>query len=118
MKARTITAKLAGMRKPQQFVVYPRENSQAEIVVQSDRAIGRFDPQTRTGVLNWRGANEKRFIHLDPRLGAEPYTFPADFVADAIANEPMPSEEVGPGIYVGEGVKPTTSVAPVGLPID
>jgi predicted dehydrogenase len=98
VRATTITAKLAGMRKPQEFVVYPRDG--ASVVVQSDRAIGQFDARTGEGVLNWRGSNEKFFRHLAPSLGAEPYQFPTEFVARAIANEPMPLEEIGPGVYV------------------
>jgi hypothetical protein len=95
-----IVAQLAKMRKPQTFVVYPRANDRAPVVVQSERAIGRFDPHTGEGVLNWRGSHEKYFHHLNPAFGAEPYTFPPDFVAKAVANEPLAGDEVGPGIYV------------------
>ncbi|HEU4559796.1 MAG TPA: hypothetical protein VFS20_18235 [Longimicrobium sp.] len=97
-----ITAKLAKMRTPQTFVVYPRADDRAPVIVQSERAIGRFDPHTGVGVLNWRGSNAKYFHHLNPALGAEPYTFPADFVAQAVATEPLSGDEVGPGIYAGE----------------
>jgi hypothetical protein len=100
MTSRMITAKLASMRKPQTFVVYPRADDRAPVVVQSERAIGRFDPHTGEGVLNWRGPHEKYFHHLSPALGAEPYTFPSDFVAQAVSNEPLPDDEVGPGIFV------------------
>lgn len=100
MPSRLITAQLAGMRKPQTFVVYPRADDRSPVVVQSERAIGRFDPFTREGILNWRGPKAKYFHHLSPALGAEPFTFPAEFVAQAVSNEPLPGEEVGPGIYV------------------
>lgn len=94
------------MRKPQDFVVYPRDCDRAPVVVQSDRAIGQFDPCTGEGVLNWRGSNEKFFRHLARSLGAESYQFSAEFVARAISNEPMPSEEIGPGIYIAnEGIR-------------
>jgi hypothetical protein len=96
----TITAKLANMRTTQTFVVYPRDNDRAPVIVQSERAIGSFDPHTGEGVLNWRGAKQKYFHHLSPALGAEPYTFPSEFVAQALAAEPLAGDEVGPGIYV------------------
>ena len=102
MRTITIRAKLAGMRAEQEFSVYPRNHGGAPVVVQSDRAIGRFDPATGEGLLNWRGSKAKYFHHLDPSLGAERYTFPPEFVAQAVTNEPKAGEEVGPGIYVPE----------------
>ena len=88
------------MRKPQRFVVYPRADDRAPVIVQSERAIGRFDPYTREGLLNWRGTHPKYFHHLNVALGAERFTFPADFVGQAVSSEPLPGDEVGPGIYV------------------
>lgn len=78
------TAKLATMRKPQDFTVYPGGPDEV-VQVQSDRAIGRFDPQTGVGVLNWRGSSAKYGVHLSKFLGAEDFTFPADFVAECLA---------------------------------
>lgn len=100
MKNNTIRAKLAGMRTEQVFSVYPRKDEGAPVIVQSDRAIGRFDPATGEGVLNWRGPKSKYFHHLAASLGAERYTFPLEFVAQAVTNEPKADDEVGPGIYV------------------
>lgn len=80
MRIATVEAALAGMRKPQRFVVYPRTSGQP-VVVQSERAIGRFDPATGEGVLNWRGSGSKYFAHLARHTGAEPFTFPPEFVA-------------------------------------
>ncbi len=100
MRIQTVTGKLAGMRKPQEFVVYPFQPGEA-ITVQSDKAIGRFDPVTREGVLNWRGSNAKYFPHLLAHMGAEPYTFPADFVDFCISFQPVSGDEIGPGVYVG-----------------
>ena len=79
---KTITAKLAGMRKAQKFVIYPQAkgDNNAPVMVQSDRAIGMFDAKTGKGVLNWRGSNSKYGAHLNKALGAEPYQFPAEFV--------------------------------------
>jgi hypothetical protein len=88
MHRKYITAKLGGMRKADQFVVYaPREDGR--IMAQGDRTICLFDPTTRRGLLNWRGSNSKYFIHLNPIAGAEPYEFPQEFV-DACINE-MPN---------------------------
>jgi len=76
-----VTAKLAGMRKPQEFVVYPVQGNDPDYVkVQSDKAIGRFNRHTGAGVLNWRGSSPKYNPHLSPALGAEEYQFPRDFV--------------------------------------
>lgn len=91
-----VTAKLAGMRKPQEFTVYPRTPGSTERVkVQSDKAIGVFDPETGEGLLNWRGSGSKYNVHLNPALGAEPYTFPADFVAQCIDAAPKEGDVIG-----------------------
>ena len=96
---KTVTAKLAGMRKPQRFVVYPAKSADAEIIVQSDKAIGKFNHETGEGVLNWRGSHSKYFPHLNPILGAEPYTFPMEFVWQCLDAEPKSGDKIGPGIY-------------------
>jgi hypothetical protein len=100
LSSNRLTVQLAGMRKPQAFTVYPRHDAAAEIVVQSDRAIGRFDPQTGVGVLNWRGSHAKYFHHLAPEMGAEAFTFPADFVASAIASEASAGRELVAGVVM------------------
>lgn len=81
----TVTAKLGTMRKPQTFVTYPRKSATETVIVQSEKAIGQFDPATGKGVLNAKGSKSKGFIFLSPFMGAEPFQFPADFVAAAIA---------------------------------
>ena len=97
---KTVTAQLANMRKPQRFVVYPRQTADSKIVVQSERAIGEFDPVTGVGVLNWRQSGSKYFYHLSFALGAERYTFPPAFVSECIAAATMPGEEIGAGVVV------------------
>jgi hypothetical protein len=82
----SVLAKLASMRKPQSFTVYPAA-ADGTIIVQSDNAIGRFDPSTRKGVLNYKGSNPKYFLHLNVALGATPYEFPADFVEACVAQQ-------------------------------
>lgn len=83
-----IVMKLAGMRKPDEFVVYaPREDGR--IMAQGDRTICLFDPVTRRGIINWRGGHFKYAPHLTQEGGAEFYEFPQEFV-DACINE-MPN---------------------------
>lgn len=62
------------MRKPQSFSVQPTSTPDF-VIVQSDKSIGRFNFRTGEGVLNTRGCY---FPHL---AIAEPFTFPAEFVA-------------------------------------
>src|SRR5574343_396279 len=96
---KTVTAKLSGMRKAQEFTVYPRPSNVGEaynlITVQSDRAIGQFDATTGVGRLNWKGSNSKYMVHLSATMGAEEYTFPADFVEACKAAQPKPGDRIG-----------------------
>lgn len=71
-----VTAKLANMRKPQEFSVMPRSDN--TIQVQSERAIGAFDPKTGAGRLNTKGCY---FPHL---AAATPYQFPPEFVEQCL----------------------------------
>ena len=97
MRIKTVTAKLATMRKPQEFVVYPfTPESTGSITVQSDKAIGQFDPITGQGMLNSKGSSSKYFVHLMPQLGAVPYTFPREFVDECIASQPQSGDSIGP----------------------
>jgi len=74
---RTVTAKLAGMRKERDWCVMPTNNDR--ILVQTDGAIGVFDWRTGEGRLCVRGGY---FPHL---AAASPFTFPQDFVAACLA---------------------------------
>lgn len=89
----TVTAKLANMRKAQEFIVMPM--SDGKIMVQSDKSIGAFDFRTGKGKLNTKG---KYFIHLN--MGAVAFTFPAEFVSECLRVCPsMGGEtELGHGI--------------------
>ena len=86
-----VTAKLGNMRKPQEFIVYPRSDRE-NIIVQSDKSIGSFDAKTGIGVLNTKGCY---FPHLQRFCGAVPFTFPTDFVAQCIANEYEKGDLIG-----------------------
>lgn len=81
----SVTAKLGAMRKPQRFLISPM--STGEILVQSAKSIGKFDPATGVGILNTKGSY---FPHLHPVMGAKPFTYPAEFVAEAVKVCPEP----------------------------
>jgi hypothetical protein len=74
-----VTGKLGRMRKPQSWSVLPMNDGR--IMVQSDKSIGCFDPETGEGRLNTAGSY---FPHLSV---AAPFTFPRDFVT--LAREAM-----------------------------
>lgn len=78
MTARVV-AKIANMRKPQDFSVSPM--SDGRIMVQSDKSIGTFDFRTCKGVLNTKGCH---FPHLHPALGAAEFEFPPEFVKECL----------------------------------
>lgn len=98
---RSVVARLAGMRKEQKFLVYPKDPISPEMVqVQSERAIGRFHRDTGVGVLNWRGSNTKYGAHLSVDLGAEPYVFPTDFVRQCVAAIPKSGDQIAHGVWI------------------
>ncbi len=97
---KTVTAQLAGMRKPQEFVIYPFKPGEG-VTVQSERAIGAFDPVDCKGLLNWRGSHAKYFFDLMKIRGAEVYTFPREFVDECVRVQPQSGDEVGPGVIIG-----------------
>lgn len=97
---RQVKAKLGKMRKEQEFSVYPAQQD-GQIIVQSDKAIGAFDPETRKGVLNAKGSNSKYFAHLNPMLGAEEYEFPVEFVEACKAAQPRKGSMIGGVLEIG-----------------
>ncbi len=62
----TFKIKLKGMRKPQQFDVYPikEEDSKTVIMVQSDKRIALIHLDTGTGKISENHANGAYFHHL------------------------------------------------------
>jgi len=97
MTSSHVTAKLANQRKPQRYHVSPMSDGQ--IMVQSAKSIGTFDFRTRQGILNTRGCY---FIHLHPSLGARRHEFPADFVAECLAE--CPALDSISTLHVSEGL--------------
>lgn len=96
---KSIEGKFLGMKRADEFVVYPFKPGEL-IVVQGSRSIGKFDPVTGEGVLNWKGSKPKYFMHLSAFLGAEPFHFPADFVEKAIQAQPQSGDHIGAGVYI------------------
>lgn len=72
-----VNAKLANMRKPQEFMVSPMSDDR--IMIQSDKSIGIFDYKTGEGRLCMKGCY---FPHL---ALAVPYTFTREFVRECLA---------------------------------
>lgn len=95
-----IKAKLGRMRKPQEFTVYPKsKNDNGLIIVQSDRAIGQFDPTTGDGILNIKGSG---FGHLRyGAYGAVAYQFPGAFVAQCIEAQLKRGDLIGASPITG-----------------
>ena len=95
---RYVTAKLGNMRKPQEFIVYPTSDK-GNVIVQSDKSIGAFDAKTGEGVLNTKGCY---FPHLNQFLGAQPFTFPTDFVVQCIGKQYVEGELIGTSEICGQ----------------
>lgn len=99
---KTVTAKLATMRKAQEFVVYPRPTNVGAdynlVMVQSDKAIGRFDQTTGKGILNYKGSNSKYGHDLAPERGAIPFQFPQDFIDQCLDIQPKKGDVLCNGI--------------------
>lgn len=100
-RVETFNYKLAGMRKPDKWIVYPRGDGNDCLTVQGKRAIALVNLTTGKGVLNWRGSNSKYFVHLTTSLGAVPFTFPKEFVALAIEFEPKSGDLIGASPITG-----------------
>ena len=61
-----IEMKISGMRKPQEFIVYPigKDDAGSVITVQSDTRIGKIDLSTGRGVMSQSHSNGAYFVHL------------------------------------------------------
>jgi hypothetical protein len=81
----SVTAKLGNQRKARRWLVSPC--SDGTMMVQASDCIGQFWPQTGKGMLGLKGGY---FLHLHPAMGAKPFTFPQEFVAECMAVCPEP----------------------------
>lgn len=90
----SVVGKLARMRKPQRFRVWP--TSDGKIMVQSERSIGMFDYRTGAGRLSVDGSY---FHHL---AVAPSYQYPVEFVRACLQACPALDgvTEVGGGAVV------------------
>lgn len=96
MGFKTIEAKFGNMRKTQRFVV--TLSNKGNFIVQSQKSIGRFDMVSGEGLLNTHGSY---FHHLSPTLGAQPFTFPQDFVKECCAAFPLANDLIGASAETG-----------------
>jgi hypothetical protein len=99
-KVERFSYRLAGMRKADNYIVYPRKPG-GDLIVQGSRTIAQIDPKTGAGVLNWKGNNGKYFLHLSRRMGAEPVQFPKEFVGLAIEYCPSSGDLIGSSPVTG-----------------
>lgn len=86
-----VVGKLGSMRKPQAFSVRPATDG--TLYIQSDKSTGKLNFRTGEGVLNTKGTT---FMHLQG-LGAQPFTFPPDFVRACLAACPALGSETTVG---------------------
>ena len=84
---RTFTAKLGRMRKPDNWVVYPRKTGE-KLVVQAGAYICSFDAETGEGMLSKRQSGGAYFMHLSEAFGAKPVKVPQEVINAALTVEP------------------------------
>ncbi len=95
---RYVMAILGTMHKAQEFVVYPRSNPEADVIIQSDNRICSFNPKTGRGKLSKR-VNNPGFIHL--AFGATEITVPQDIIDAAIAAMPQKGDRIANCVIIG-----------------
>jgi hypothetical protein len=78
-RVQTFEYKLPGMRKPDSFIVYPK-NKQGFYIVQGSRSILEVNPLTTKATANIKRSNHKYFIHLTRLMGAVEIDLPQEFV--------------------------------------
>lgn len=57
-------AQFAGMRKPQEFIVYPMQDSGERITIQSNHRFGQMDLSTGKGILSANRADYANSVWL------------------------------------------------------
>lgn len=100
VRVATFDYKLAGMRKPDNFIVYPNRRDDGSYLVQGSRTIALVNPTTNEGILNWKGSAYKTTMHLMPLMGAARVTFPREFVNLVINFHPDHGDQIGGGVYL------------------
>ena len=94
----SIIAKLGTMRKEVEWTIYP-PHKDGRIILQSEHYIAVFDTSGR-GLLSKRQGGGAYFLHLSPACGAGPVMVPQDVILAALAAQPQPGQEIGPGVRV------------------
>lgn len=84
--AYVFTAQFDGMRKPQEWVIYPVKDE--FVTIQSGTRIARFSLLTGEGVMSASRQGGAYGVHLSESLGAKPYTFP-QALCEAINESPV-----------------------------
>lgn len=78
MFAKNVPGKFKGMRKAQEFTLYPaRYDNGATIQIQSERSIGRINPETGAGRLYVGKGEHPSGVLLDMR--GEAFQYPDEF---------------------------------------
>lgn len=94
-----ISAKLGKMRKVAEWVVYP-DLRNGLVVIQCDKRICAFDPNTGKGKLS-AAHNYPIFVTLQ-MPNAETIIVPPEVIAAALAAQPKKGDAIVPGVaYIG-----------------
>jgi hypothetical protein len=100
-----ISVKLGNMRKPENFVVYPRRTNADEndnsLMIQSSHRICKFDATTGVGVLSAYKSNGAYGVHLNKLLGAMDVVVPPEVIAAAKESQPRSGDVIGSSPMTG-----------------
>jgi hypothetical protein len=94
-----VTLKLDGMRKAQDFVVYPKGDENA-LTIQSETYIAKVDPETGAGILAGPHASGAYFHHL--AFGKRrTVKLTTEQIAEVKGAQPEKGDIIGAGVVVG-----------------
>jgi|688.fasta_scaffold364850_3 hypothetical protein len=91
--AYTVEAKLANMRKAQEWVIYPIKSGDDTVMIQCSNRIAKFSLIDGKGMLSAAIPNGAYGVHLMESLGATEYQFPMELV-NAILDSPVSGQFV------------------------
>lgn len=98
-----ITLKLGNMRKPADFVVYPKAENDTHLILQSDKRIAKVEIATGKGILSSGKGGHPGFIAL-MLPGTMPIELSKEQLAEALGAQPKSGDKIGSagniGIYV------------------
>lgn len=98
MRIKQVSLKLGNMRKPEEFVVYPRAADSPTVTVQSSHRIGQFRVADGVGVFSAYRSGGAYSIHLS--LGATPVVLDPVVLAEILGAVPNSGDEIGPGVFI------------------